>query len=47
MSEAFESLARSLAQAPQPLTKEEIEIAVITAQYLTAAAELKVEFDNF
>lgn len=41
MPEAFESLSQSLARAPQPLKNDEMEMAVIAAQCLAAAAELQ------
>ena len=46
MSGVFERLSQSLAKAPQPLNKDEMEVAVIGAQCLDAATELKLELDK-
>jgi hypothetical protein len=46
MSETFKSLSQSLAQTPQPLNKDEMEVAVIAAQCLDAATKLKLELDK-
>ena len=46
MSETFKSLSQSLAQAPQPLNNDEMEVAVIAPQCLDAATKVKLELEK-